>query len=120
MHSDTQVDAGLVEVRRKFEFAIFYTPGPQYVPALSETQQKLASHRAHIEDLRGQMKLIQGGPFPDNWRGTDPRHGTPILSVVSEAEAQSLIAADPAVASGVLQAQLMPWHIRFGVNIPKF
>lgn len=109
---------GRVVRRKHFEFAILYTPGPNYLPHLPPDQQPIGSHRAYIESLRQQRKLIQGGPFPDNDRGTDPRHGTPVLSVSGEAEAWDLVAQDPAVRAGVLQATLRPWDIRFGLTPP--
>jgi uncharacterized protein YciI len=113
-----QPPGGPVVGRKKFEFAILYTPGPAYRHDLPPQEQPVAAHQAYIEELRQRGILIQGGPFPDNVMGTDPRHGTPIISVQSDVEAQGLVAQDPGVTSGVLHAELHPWDIKFGLNRP--
>lgn len=103
---------------RDLEFAVIYSPGPNYNVALPRQQQPVGDHRAYIGRLRQQGTLIQGGPFPDNEEGIDPTHGTPVLLVKDQAAALALVAADPAVVSGVLQAQVQPWSIKFGLILP--
>lgn len=73
---------------------------------------------AYIERLRDTKVLVQGGPFPDNREGTDPRHGTPIISVADEATARAIVAQDPAVVKGILKVELRRWSMKFGIDIP--
>jgi uncharacterized protein YciI len=96
------------------EYAIIYRPSAAWIPGRLPDQQDLNAHIAYIQQLRGQRKLIQAGPFmSDNSEVT-------VIEVTSEAEAHSIVARDPAVVSGVLSAELTPWNIVFGLQAERY
>jgi uncharacterized protein YciI len=96
------------------EYAIIYRPGPAWIPGRLPDQQDLNAHISYLQALRAQRKLIQAGPFmSDNSEVT-------VIEVGSEAEARSIVAADPAVIRGVLHAELTPWSIVFGLHADRY
>ena len=92
------------------EYAIVYTPGPAWIAGRPASQQDLGAHRGYLQALRAARTLLQVAPSGD---------GTTWVAVVEaggETEARGLLAADPAVAAGVVRAELRRWHIVFGLN----
>ncbi|MCP5370961.1 MAG: hypothetical protein H6907_04440 [Hyphomicrobiales bacterium] len=85
-------------------YAALYRPGRAWIPDRPITGQPLGAHAAYLLDLHARDKVLMGGPFA-NGRG-----GLVILRAADAAEAEALIAADPAVAAGVLAAEVHPWR----------
>lgn len=89
-------------------FALIYKEGPAFGGATAA--QALQDHASHINSLRVQGILLQGGPFGDQV------HSWPVVYAADTMAAQALVAADPAVVSTVLQADVFPWNIVFGIH----
>jgi len=66
-----------------------------------------AGHLKNIRRLVKENKLIVAGPFGKN---NNDFRGLFILDVTSIKEADILLATDPAIKEGYLQAELYPWY----------
>lgn len=89
-------------------FALIYTPGPNF--HADQQHRDLDQHDNYIKDLHNSRTVKQGGSFQDK------RHGAPIVEARDEAEARAVASRDPAVKSGVLNVQVLPWNIVFGTK----
>lgn len=85
-------------------FSIVYSRGPNWLGDKSVFEQPLKAHGAYMHDLFKAGKLMHGGPFLDN------QGGLAIIRVEEEAEAQRIVADDPAVVQGIMNAALHPWY----------
>ena len=67
----------------------------------------IAEHYAYLQSLRLAGKLVVAGPsiVPGD------TFGIGIIDVVDELEAQGIVQTDPAVASGVMTAEIRPFRI---------
>jgi uncharacterized protein YciI len=66
--------------------------------------------RAHWDDLRRlhtEGKAVVTGP---PWTGEDP-FGIGVLDVREREEVETILAADPAITSGALRAEIRPFRI---------
>lgn len=95
------------------EYAIVYQPGPAWQTGKSASQQPLQPHQVFIQWLQARHKFVQGGLFR--------RDGTSIvvIEVMGQAEAQALVAQDPAVVSGVLTYRLSVWDDVYGLDADR-
>lgn len=84
--------------------AVLYEPGPNWVQGLPLSQQPLRPHLDYLLAVHEQGRLIMGGPFADG------SGGLVILLVKDMAEARQLVADDPAVGGGILQADIRGWN----------
>jgi uncharacterized protein YciI len=93
---------------RDVRFVIFHTPGPTWVHGKSMFDQDgVHAHVGHYRALCEQGKLELGGPFLDAAAG-----GMMIATAgVSRDEAAVFANTDPAVASGLLRAEVREWLI---------
>lgn len=66
-----------------------------------------AGHMANIHKLVETKKLIVAGPFAKNDAAF---RGIFIFDVASKEEAEKLLEDDPAVASGILKAEIFTWY----------
>jgi uncharacterized protein len=71
-------------------------------------------HLAHLFDLEAQSLLRLFGPVLD----AGDLRGIGVLTVHSRAEAERLMAGDPAVVAGRLVAEVRPWFTRPGTALP--
>ena len=94
-------------------FAFIYRPGPAWKPGLPMAQQDLRAHAGYIGRLAAEGRVVAGG----GWVGLDG--GMAVLRCADADEAARLLAADPAVTSGIFQADLRRWAPRFGDLAPK-
>jgi uncharacterized protein YciI len=97
-------------------FAVIYRPGPAWKPGLAMAQQDLRAHGGYIARLASEGRVVAGG----GWVGVDG--GMAVLRCADADEAARLLAADPAVTTGVFAAELRRWAPRFGVDadlVPK-
>jgi len=84
--------------------AVLYEPGPNWLPGRPLSQQPLREHVDYLLALHETGQLEMGGPYADG------SGGLVILSVADVAEAERLVADDPAVVSGILQATIRAWN----------
>ena len=91
-------------------FAFIYRPGPAWKQGLPMAKQDLREHGAYFARLTAEGRVVAAGGFV----GTDG--GMAVLRAADADEAARLLAADPAVATGVFQADLRGWAPRFGVD----
>jgi uncharacterized protein YciI len=77
-------------------------------PAVDALQQ---AHLAYLAELRASGKLVIVGPILSG--GT--LRGTGVYKVASLAEAQALMAADPAVQAGRFTFEVHPWMVHQGI-----
>jgi len=89
-------------------YIIIHRPGPQWVAGRTMFEQP--GLREHVEHYRGLLdagKLLAGGPFLDAFAA-----GMMIPSAgQSETEMREFAAADPAVKSGLLVAEVHEWLV---------
>ena len=80
--------------------------GESWTPEVTDEVMKTqAEHLASIQRLVDEGKMLLAGPFGD---GGELR-GIFVYDVATKAEAEELVASDPAVASGRLSVELLPW-----------
>ena len=72
-----------------------------------EESRIVGEHYAYLVSLRDQGKLVVAGPSVV----LGDTIGIGVLDVDDEAEARAIVAADPAVISGVMTADIRPMRI---------
>src|SRR6266404_5814822 len=94
------------QVTSKTTFLVIYRPGPAWLVGKSVAEQPLKEHGKYMLGLyvKGAMKLA--GPLTDN------AGGAVVLEVAGESEAKAIVAADPAVKSGVFLCEMHPWELK--------
>jgi uncharacterized protein YciI len=92
------------------QYAIIYTPGPARIAGRPGDQQPLNPHNEYLQKLRAAKTLLQIS------YSSDDKTEVAVFEVYSEAEAKQLMAMDPAVGTGTLNAELRQWNIVFGLN----
>ncbi|MBO0695945.1 MAG: hypothetical protein J2P56_07565 [Verrucomicrobia bacterium] len=90
----------------KAMYLVIYRPGPAWLKGKSVMEQPLKDHGNYMLSLymKGSMKLA--GPLTDN------AGGAVLLNVSNEAEAQTIVANDPAVQSGIFVYEMHPWKLQ--------
>ena len=88
-------------------FVIHYSPGPAWRPGRPMREQDLRAHGTYYAGLLREGRVFAGGGYV----GEDG--GLAIVRAANLAEAQALLAADPAISSGVFVATLRQWAPRF-------
>jgi uncharacterized protein YciI len=84
----------------------FLKAGPNRNRPREEAQKLQAAHRANINRLAKEGKLVLAGPFADNGE----LRGIYIFDVKTIAEAEALTKTDPAIQAGQLVMELHPWY----------
>ena len=84
-------------------FLILHTPGPEWIQGEGFQNQRLMDHGSYIHSQYQKGVVIEGGPFLDN------SGGLAIIKVDDVAQAEEFIRQDPAVQTGVFEAELRPW-----------
>lgn len=87
----------------KQHFLILYSPGPAWKKDHGIGGEDLMAHGDYMHSLHQQNILIEGGPFMDD------SGGMTLITVDDKAQAESIVAKDPAVINGVFTAVLRPW-----------
>ena len=67
----------------------------------------LEAHWGYLRRLHAGGKLVVAGP---SWTGEDP-FGVGVFDLRDRAEVEAIVAADPAVASGAMRAEIRPLRI---------
>jgi len=79
-------------------------------PARAGIEEEHAMHEAHWQYLRqmhAEGKLVVAGP---SWVGDDP-FGIGVSDLRDRAEVEAMLAADPAITSGAMWAEIRPMRI---------
>ena len=93
-------------------FLFQYAPGPAWRAGAPITEQGLGPHAAYMGELQQRGRLFAGGGY------TNADGGMAIVSASGIEEARALLAADPAIVSGVFTAELRGWAPRFRTDAP--
>lgn len=88
-------------------YVFLYRAGPAWKTGQPMEKQALGPHAAYIKRLLDEGRLVGGGRFEEL------DGGMAIVRAASNDEAQAMLAADPAVTSGVFAAELRAWTPRF-------
>ncbi|HEY5754631.1 MAG TPA: YciI family protein [Steroidobacter sp.] len=91
-------------VKEQLYLAI-YRPGPAWIEGQPTTSQPLREHGRYILDLHVRGKLRLAGGFPLDG-------GAAAFEADSDAAAQAIIAADPAVIAGVMECSVRRWNVQ--------
>jgi len=82
-----------------------YRPGPAWIKRQPTASQPLREHGRYILNLHLQGRLRLAGGFPDDG-------GAAVFEAESDEAAQAIIAADPAVRTGVMECTLRRWSVQ--------
>jgi len=93
-------------------FLFVYRPGPSWRPGVPMREQDLRAHGAYHAQLVRDGRSVAGGGFV----GMDG--GMAIVRAADLAEAQAMLAADPAIVNGVFAADIRHWVPRFHSPAP--
>lgn len=93
-------------------FVITYRPGSAWKPGVPMAKQGLGPHGAYIKSLLDDGRLFAGGGFVTS------DGGMAIVYAQSRAEADALLAADPAITSNIFVATIEHWRPRFHGEAP--
>ena len=93
-------------------FLFIYRPGPAWAAGRPMAQQDLRAHGAYHAALVRDGRSVAGGGFV----GLDG--GMAIVRAADLAEAQAMLAADPAIVNGVFAADIRHWRPRFDSGQP--
>lgn len=100
--------------RQRWFWLLMLSIGPTRDQSEDEAEVIQAAHLRHMFTLRGRGQLILFGPIQD----VDPLRGIGVLTVATRAEAEALMADDPAVRAGRLVADVRPWFTMPGDQLP--
>jgi uncharacterized protein len=112
VHGQAPYDAALAaklgadENGMKTYVMAFLKAGPNRNRPREEAQKLQAAHRANINRLAAEGKLVLAGPFADD----GVLRGIYIFDVKTVAEAEALTNTDPAIQAGQLVMELHPWY----------
>lgn len=93
-------------------FLFLFRPGPAWIEGRPMRQQDLRAHAAYHDALVRNGRGFAGGGYV----GEDG--GMAIVRAGSRAEAEAMLAADPAIRNGVFTAELRQWAPRFHSQAP--
>lgn len=82
-----------------------HRPGSRWDDTLGYRDQPgIEQHVSYWSTVNAAGAVFMGGPFPDNSGGM-------MILAVSEAEADPLVAQDPAVVTDLLRAEVRLWRV---------
>jgi uncharacterized protein YciI len=93
-------------------FLFLFRPGPAWRAGVPMREQDLREHGAYHDRLVREGRSVAGGGYV----GEDG--GLAIVRAADLAEAQAMLAADPAIRNGVFVAELRQWRPRFHSDAP--
>lgn len=91
---------------KKYVFCLLKS-GTNTTASKEESKKLFEGHMANIGKLAKEGKLSVAGPFMKNDRNY---RGIYIFNVETIAEAEALVATDPAIKAKLLEAELTPWY----------
>jgi uncharacterized protein YciI len=74
---------------------------------VQDEHELLQAHWAYLQELKAGGKLVVAGP---SWVGDDP-YGVGVFDLKEREEVEAIVAADPAVTSGLLTPEIRPMWI---------
>ena len=90
-------------------YMVFLRRGPAWTATATPESTKVSqAHRANIERLTKEGKMVVAGPF-DGQSGDRALAGIFILRVASMDEAKAVSESDPAVKAGRFVYEIAPW-----------
>ena len=89
-----------------------YAPGPAWRAGVPMREQGLGPHGAYMQQLRSEGRLFAGGGYASD------DGGMAIVVCANVDEARAILAADPAITSGIFVAELRHWRPRFRSDEP--
>ncbi|HSA92821.1 MAG TPA: YciI family protein [Terriglobales bacterium] len=84
-------------------YAIFWKPGPAWLPGKSIFEQPLDDHLSYLKGVFDRGELLAAGPIEDQ------DIGLTVVQVESRAAAEQLAQADPAVRNGIVVGEIARW-----------
>jgi uncharacterized protein len=93
-------------------FAIIYPPGPGWDETRPMMEQGLRPHGEYLNELFQEGRLLVAGPL------FGPEGGLVIVQAGNLAEAEAMMAADPAVQAGIFAGEIQEWRTRFVADAP--
>lgn len=96
-------------------FLIEYKPGPAWQAGAPMSRQALGPHAAYWTRLAREGRAIGAGPY------LDVDGGMAMINAAGMEEARAIVAADPAVTSGVFVGEVHAWspRIRGAGELPR-
>jgi uncharacterized protein YciI len=88
-------------------FLFLYRPGPAWRVGVPMREQDLRAHAAYHAQLLHEGRSFAGGGY------VGEEGGMAIVRAADRAEAEAMLAADPAIRNGVFTAELRQWAPRF-------
>jgi uncharacterized protein len=89
----------------KSTYLVIYRAGPAWPPGKRLSELPLKEHGRYMLSLYAQGLLKFAGGFADD------TGGAVVLEVVDQAQAEALVADDPAVKTGLFVHELHPWRL---------
>ena len=93
-------------------FLFQYSRGPAWREGVPMRDQGLGPHGAFMRQLQDEGRLFAGGGYSSD------DGGMAIVMCADIDEARAILAADPAITSGIFVAELRHWRPRFRTNDP--
>lgn len=93
-------------------FLFQYSRGPAWREGVPMREQGLGPHGAYMRQLQEQGRLFAGGGYASD------DGGMAIVMCANVDEARAILAADPAITSGIFVAELRQWTPRFRTDAP--
>jgi uncharacterized protein YciI len=90
----------------KATYLVIYRPGPAWLVGKSVLEQPLKEHGKYMLSLYIKSSMKLAGPLIDD------AGGAVLLAVADESEAKTIVAADPAVKSGIFVYEMHPWKLQ--------
>lgn len=94
-------------------FVFQYARGPVWREGVPMREQGLGPHAAYIQQLQTEGRLFAGGGYASD------DGGMAIVTAANIEEARALLAADPAITSGIFVAEVRHWRVRFRNEEPR-
>lgn len=92
-------------------FLFQYTQGPAWRSGAPMREQGLGPHAAYMQQLQSEGRLFAGGGYASD------DGGMAIIVARDIQEARAILAADPAITSGIFVAELRHWRVRFRSDV---
>jgi uncharacterized protein YciI len=93
-------------------YVVVYRPGPAWKHGVSMRGQALGPHLSYMAELMANGKLYAAGGFGDS------EGGMMIVRATGADAAKAIVAADPAVMSGIFVGTIERWSASFRINEP--
>lgn len=93
-------------------YVITYKAGPTWKAGVPMSKQAIGSHAAYMRKLYAEGRMYAAGPT------LDIDGGVVLLRAADLAEARALMAADPAVTTGLFVGEVREWRLAFSSGEP--